>query len=181
MTRLEKMRQTLTVYYDDKDLMHDLSHIDRVLFTAQDLLDQSMDEVNEDLLHAGAYVHGLLDMEEDQLDQLLRSVDFNPIECKMIMKIANESRKDAFPMTMEGRYLHDAHMLEGGPAFEFIKSMVTGSLRGQSLHESLDYFEGQLMGKGLCFTEVGIAAYKETLSESRRLFQSLAKAVGYAE
>ncbi|MBX2872992.1 MAG: hypothetical protein KTR30_12850 [Saprospiraceae bacterium] len=51
----------------------------------------------------------------------------------LIIEVAWESQKEERPTTPEGLLLHDAHLLEGGKYFEIIKSLITGSVRGQSL------------------------------------------------
>ncbi|MGL4337470.1 MAG: hypothetical protein ACRCST_11325 [Turicibacter sp.] len=56
------------------------------------------------------------------------------------------------PQTLEAKILHDAHMSEGGgKTFLIVKSLITGSVRGQSLEETIDYIETHLLHKGQCY------------------------------
>ncbi len=91
-----KIRQFVEPFYNEKDLMHDISHIDRI------------------------------------------------ITC------AKESDKAATPKTLEGKIIHDAHLLEGGVYYGIIKSFITGSLRDQSLHETMDYYKDNILNKFKC-------------------------------
>jgi len=47
-------------------------------------------------------------------------------------------------------------MLEGGEYFLLIKSLITGSVRKQSLEETLKYFEEKVLYCGECY-------FKETI------------------
>jgi len=38
---------------------------------------------------------------------------------------------------MEGKILHDAHMIEGGKIYLIVKSLITGSVRGQTLEQTI--------------------------------------------
>ena len=58
-----------------------------------------------------------------------------------------ESGKESHPQTREGAYLHDAHLIEGGRTFGIAKCLVTGALRGQTLEETLDFIESNLLGR----------------------------------
>lgn len=41
--------------------------------------------------------------------------------------------------------MHDAHVLEGGKAYLIVKTLITGSVRGQSLVETLDFMERNVL------------------------------------
>jgi len=61
----------------------------------------------------------------------------------------------------------------GGKYFEIIKSLITGSVREQSLEETLNYFSEHLLDQGVCYTRIGKESYTETRQESRQIFESL--------
>ena len=57
------------------------------------------------------------------------------------IKIAWESQRSEIPETIERKILHDAHVLEGGKTYLIVKTLITGSVRGQSLLDTLKYME----------------------------------------
>jgi len=95
-----------------------------------------------------------------------------------ILKIAWESQKESKPTTIEGLMLHDAHMLEGGRNFEIIKSLITGSVRGQNLEETMTYIENNLLNKGHCYTKEGIKRYERMKDRTKEIFQELNAGIG---
>ena len=70
---------------------------------------------------------------------------------KDIVKIAWESQRSEVPETMEGKILHDAHVLEGGETYTVVKTLITGSVRGQSLEETLEFIEKHVLGANQCY------------------------------
>lgn len=67
-----------------------------------------------------------------------------------IVQIAWESQRPEFPETMEGEILHDAHVLEGGKTYFIVKSLITGSVRGQDLNSTISYIEDHVLDQNYC-------------------------------
>lgn len=53
--------------------------------------------------------------------------------------------------SIEGKILHDAHMIESRNTFLIVKSLITGLVRGQTLEEMIEYIEKNILGKGQCY------------------------------
>lgn len=47
--------------------------------------------------------------------------------------------------------MHDAHVLEGGETYTVVKTLITGSVRGQSLNETLEFMEKHVLGMNKCY------------------------------
>lgn len=77
-------------------------------------------------------------------------------EIQKIVMIAWESQRPEVPKTFEGKVLHDAHVLEGGKTYADVKTLITGSVRGQSLLETLDYMKNNVVDKNVCYIRIGI-------------------------
>lgn len=57
----------------------------------------------------------------------------NEEDIEVIIKVAWESQRPEIPETLEGKILHDAHVLEGGKTYTVVKTLITGSVRGSRL------------------------------------------------
>lgn len=68
-----------------------------------------------------------------------------------IITTAWESQKDRSAQTLDGKILHDAHMIEGGRTYLIVKPLITGSLRGQTLNQTIKYIEENILEKGCCY------------------------------
>lgn len=42
-------------------------------------------------------------------------------------------------------------MIEGGKTYLIVKSLITGSVRGQTLKQTIEYIENNILGKGICY------------------------------
>jgi uncharacterized protein len=90
-----------------------------------------------------------------------------------IMQCAEESGKDVSPKMLEGKILHDAHLLEGGESFGIIKSLITGTVRGQSLQETIDYYKNNLQGKFRCAFSENEKLLREREDFANKVIKSL--------
>jgi uncharacterized protein len=111
-------------------------------------------------------------MHESRIRQLFRDHGIMESTMNRVIEVAKESEKDASPATVEGRLLHDAHLLEGDENFLITKSLVTGSARGQSLAETLAYLETYL-GKHRCCSEQNQAEYERRVQIARTFIAKL--------
>lgn len=153
--------------------MHDWTHIERVHRTAQKLVNLASIHVDPSIVEAALMLHGIIYTIEPEIRQFLTSIGLPQPVLEMIIKVAWESQKEERPITPEGLLLHDAHLLEGGKFFEIIKSLITGSVRGQSLLQTLDYIEQNLLGKGQCYTVPGQKQYQKMKATTLMIYQNL--------
>ena len=148
MTLIEKVKVFVQTYYEGKDLMHNFSHIVRVLKLAEKIAKNC--QVDTELLIIGAYFHGVIHLDEEKVVNFLQSNKVDEKRIKKIVQIAWDSQKNSTSDLIEGKLLHDAHLLEGGKTYLIVKSFVTGTARGQSLSETIKYMEDNVLGKFKC-------------------------------
>lgn len=160
MINESELIEFVTPYYKDKDIMHDLSHIRRLSESASRLV-KSYPDADKEALHLAAYFHGFIYKHEDEVRNFLSNNSIEPDRIDYICKVAWESQKDEEPITLEGKILHDAHLIEGGKTFIIVKSLVTGTARGQTLEETIDVLENRILGRYQCYLPEGIEAYSE--------------------
>jgi uncharacterized protein len=141
--------------------LNDLSHIERVVHSARKLLKFYPEITDLDLIIYGCYFHGFIYAREDLIIQYLENQDLPQSQIDRIVKVSWESQKDEVPETLEGKLLHDAHMIEGGKTYLIVKSLCAGTARGQSLEETLDYFEANVLGRGKCYLPEAQPIYSE--------------------
>lgn len=157
MVMIEEIEAFVHLDYASRDIMHNLAHIHRLRRLAKEIARSY--EHDSDLLELGAYFHGNIAFKEAEIRQFLKDKQLQQHEIDKVVQIAWESQKESHAETIEGKILHDAHLLEGGKTFMITKSLVTGTARGQSLEETLQYLEEKILGKFECY-----------LPESQRLY-----------
>lgn len=151
MINIESLIDFVKPYYENKDIMHNLSHIDRVLNYVEKLIKVDNYNVNKEILIYAAYFHGFIYNSEKCIADWLKAEGFSINMIDSIINVAWESQKDEIAMTMEGKVLHDSHMIEGGKTYLIVKSLITGSVRGQTLEQTIKYIEDNILGKGVCY------------------------------
>lgn len=169
----EALNDFVFQYYAGKDIMHDLTHIERVLKTLVGLkkhINQKID--NEAVLYA-AYFHGFIYLDEKAIRNWLADQKFSTGRIDFIVKIAWESQKSEDAETTEGKLLHDAHIIEGGKTFWLIKSLITGSVRDQSLDETIEYFESNLLNGAKCYFEKSKEVHQQALGFAKEVIRDL--------
>lgn len=147
MVNMDSLLGFVKQYYEDKDIMHDLSHISRVLIYVGKLLRTGNYETDEDALKYAAYFHGFIYNSEEKIVEWLKCEKISSKMIEKIITVAWESQKDEVAQTLEGKILHDAHMIEGGKTYLIVKSLITGSVRGQTLEQTIEYMENNIFDK----------------------------------
>lgn len=175
---IEDIIEFVKPFYESKDIMHDFTHIQRIKIALKNLATKSKIHFNHKLAETALYFHGIIYSHEQLINEYLVSKNLPKEEVELIMKIAWESQKENKPTTNEGLILHDAHMLEGGRNFEIIKSLITGSVRGQAFGETMIYIERNLLEKGNCYTETGIEEYEIMKKRTKEIFEELKIGIG---
>ena len=93
------------------------------------------------------------------------------------MKIAWESQRSEIPETIEGKILHDAHVLEGGKTYLIVKTLITGSIRGQSLLDTLNYAEKNVLNQNKCYLPETIPLCEEMNIFTNSFFADLTEGI----
>ena len=175
---LQQIRNFVQPFYQTKDIMHDMSHLDRIKIVLNDLANHVDFSFDKNIAEAALYFHGIIYSDEEKVIQFLNKTGVEKDKIDFIVKAAWESQKEHQPTTNEGLILYDAHMLEGGKNFEIIKSLITGSVRGQSLEETMVYIETHLLEKGHCYTEEGKRRYEEMKRTTLKIYRELNEGLG---
>jgi len=175
---VEAIRTFVKPFYETKDIMHDFSHISRIQYILIDLYNSSDVKFNLEIAELALYFHGIIYSHQERIKDLLLELNVNQNLITKIVKIAWESQKESKPETLEGLFLHDAHMLEGGRNFEIIKALITGSIRGQNLNETMKYIEHNVLKKGQCYTVEGIKRYEKMKIRTHEIYNELNFGIG---
>jgi uncharacterized protein len=171
--QIEIIERFVTPFYAAKDTMHGLAHITRVLKKARYLARGYADQGDALVLAYSAYLHGLIYQEEARIRRFLESQGLAEQRVERIVRAAWESQKEEQPATLEGVILHDAHLIEGGRTFIVVKSLVTGTARGQTLEETLAYIEELVLGRFTCYLPEARRLYAEKETYARAFLDDL--------
>lgn len=169
------IREFAKPYYQNKDLMHDWTHIERIKLAWKHLIEKESLAHDSFIVEAALCFHGCIYSHEKEIRSFLQSLSVKDDQIEKIIQVAWESQKEEKPLTNEGLILHDAHMLEGGQYFEIIKSLITGSVRNQTLAETLKYIQNNLLRKGECYTPHGLKLYAQMKRQTSVIYNDLAK------
>ncbi|HYE08855.1 MAG TPA: hypothetical protein VEF53_01600 [Patescibacteria group bacterium] len=173
MINLNRLVNFVSPFYENKDIMHNLSHIERMITCAKMLIQEHGLKVDENIIIYGSYFHGFIYRDEELIKDFLREEDLSEEYVGRIVLAAWESQKDEDAKTSEGMVLHDAHLIEGGKTFLIVKSLVTGTARGQKLEETIDYIECNILGKGKCYYPLAQELYREKEEYAREFMREL--------
>ncbi len=164
-------------YYADKDIMHNMWHIELVLKSVEHILTLGQYEVDKESLTLAAYFHGFIYAAEPQVRRWMSERGYSAGTIDKTVLIAWESQRSEVPETLEGKILHDAHVLEGGKSYLAVKTLITGSVRGQTLCETLDYMEKHVLDKNVCYLPETIPLCEEMNHYASQLFCDLIKGI----
>ena len=164
-------------YYADKDIMHNMWHIELVKKMVSKILDGSSYEVDKVSLELATYFHGFIYKDEEKIRQWMRMQGYDEDMIFKTVKIAWESQRSEVPETIEGKILHDAHVLEGGKTYVVVKTLITGSVRGQSLADTLDFMEKNVLNKNMCYLPETIPMCDEMNAYTNRFFKDLTEGI----
>ncbi len=92
-----------------------------------------------------------------------------------IIKIAWESQRSEVPETIEGKILHDAHVLEGGKTYLVVKTLITGSVRGQDLESTLKFMNENVLDKNKCYLKETIPLCEEMNNYTNEFYKQIIK------
>jgi uncharacterized protein len=160
-------------YYENKDIMHNLRHIELVVKNVDRIIEAGKYVVDyEDLIY-GAYFHGVIKKSEKEIRRWLEEKNVPLKRIEKIIKIALESFRPEIPTTIESKILHDAHQVEGGKVYFITKCLITGTLRGQTLLETIDYVENNVLYNGDCYLPETKPIWEEANSFAKEYIKEL--------
>lgn len=164
-------------YYADKDIMHNMWHIELVQRMINRILAVSDYEVDKECLKLATYFHGFIYSDEKKIRQWMSKHGYSDEMISKTIQIAWESQRSEIPETIEGKILHDAHILEGGKTYVVVKTLITGSVRGQSLVDTLKYMEKNVLNKNKCFLPETIPLCEEMNRYTNDFFTDLTEGI----
>ena len=164
-------------YYADKDIMHNMWHIELVQKMINRILSLCDYSVNEECLKLATYFHGFIYSDEENIRQWMLGQNYDDETISKTIKIAWESQRSEIPETIEGKILHDAHILEGGKTYLVVKTLITGSVRGQSLIETLNYMEKNVLNQNQCYLPETIPLCDEMNRYTKEFFNDLKEGI----
>ena len=151
MINMDALREFVEPYYIDKDIMHNMWHIELVKRQVESIISLGNYQVDMESLVLATYFHGFVYSAENEIRYWLKAQQYTDEMIEKTVTIAWESQRSEVPNTIEGKILHDAHVLEGGKTYLIVKTLITGSVRGQSLLQTLDYMEKNVLNKNKCY------------------------------
>lgn len=164
-------------YYADKDIMHNMWHIELVQKMVDKILSASDYTVDEECLKLATYFHGFIYMDEEKIKQWMIGQNYNNEMISKTIQIAWESQRSEIPETTEGKILHDAHVLEGGRTYQVVKTLITGSVRGQSLIDTLDFMKENVLNQNKCYLPETAPLCEEMNSFTIKFFSELIEGI----
>ena len=164
-------------YYADKDIMHNMWHIELVKKMVKKIITAGNYEVEEECLLLATYFHGFIYRDEEKIRQWMTQQNYEEAFVSKTIQIAWESQRREVPETIEGKILHDAHVLEGGKTYLVVKTLITGSVRGQSLTDTLDYMKDHVLDKNECYLPETIPLCEEMNAYANQFFEDLVEGI----
>lgn len=169
--KLEELKTFAAPFYEHKDIMHNIWHIELVEKWVNRIIKAGHYDVDVEALIYALYFHGFIYSNEDAIHNWLASYEIPNAE--KIIKIAWESQRPEKPETLEGKILHDAHVLEGGKTYMVVKTLITGSVRGQSLLQTLQYLKDNVVDANKCYLPETIALCNEMNDYAKQFIKDL--------
>ncbi len=174
---INKLAAFSAPYYQTKDIMHNLRHIELVCKAAQHIIKAGKYAVDHDCILAAAYFHGFINSHEDNIREWLFAQGFTQAQTDKTITAAQESQTESQPKTLEGMILHDAHLIEGGKAYMITKCLITGSVRGQTLLQTIDYIGKNILFKRKCYLPETIPLFEEANKYTSDFLYELKKGI----
>lgn len=164
-------------YYADKDIMHNMWHIELVRKMVDKILSISDYDVDKECLTLATYFHGFIYSDEKRIKRWMKEQGYDKNMIAKTIKISWESQRSEIPETIEGKILHDAHVLEGGKTYLVVKTLITGSVRGQSLSDTLNFMEKNVLNKNNCYLPETIPLCKEMNEYTNEFFKDISEGI----
>ena len=177
MIEKKLLTEFIKPYYADKDIMHDMWHIELVERQMNKIIVAGHYSVNYEYLYLALAFHGFIYSDEQKIRDWLCEKGYTGEAIDQIVKISWESQRPKIPETLEGKILHDAHVLEGGKTYTVVKTLITGSIRGQSLLQTLEYMRNRVLGKNRCYLPETMSLCDEMNAITEKFFNELTEGI----
>ena len=177
MIEKELLTEFIKPYYENKDIMHNMWHIELVERQMNKIIDAGHYSVNYEYLYLALAFHGFIYSDEQRIREWLFEKGYTIESINQIVKISWESQRPEIPKTIEGKILHDAHVLEGGKTYTVVKTLITGSVRGQSLLKTLEYMRNNVLGKNKCYLPETMPLCDEMNAFTEKFFNELSEGI----
>ena len=177
MIEKELLTEFIKPYYENKDIMHNMWHIELVERQMNKIIDVGHYSVNYEYLYLALAFHGFIYSDEQRIRDWLFEKGYTIESINQIVKIPLESQRPEIPETIEGKILHDAHVLEGGKTYTVVKTLITGSVRGQSLLKTLEYMRNNVLGKNKCYLPETMPLCDEMNAFTEKFFNELSEGI----
>ena len=174
---MENLINIVEPYYEDKDIMHNMWHIKMVKQQIDKILKLGEFDIDYDSLIHAMYFHGFIYSDETAIRDYLKKNNYDDSKIEKIIKIAWESHRNEIPKTLEGKILHDAHVLEGGKTYLVVKTLITGSVRGQDLEKTLSFMKENVLNKNKCYLNETIPLCEEMNKYTNEFSKDLIKGI----
>lgn len=171
--KIEDIKIFSKPFYNFKDIMHGLKHIERIHKKALSISENYIDKIDMNVINCASYFHGFIYSDEKKITDFLNSMGVSSIAIAKILQAAKESQVSAMPESLEGKIVHDAHLLEGGNNFIIVKCLVTGTARGQTLEQTIEFIEKNVLGKGKCALQENKQEYAKRQQYTRDFLDEL--------
>lgn len=172
---IQKLKEFSAPFYSNKDIMHNLWHIELVEKWINKIIHLGNYTVDSEAMTYALYFHGFIYSDEETIRQWLTENHVCNID--KILKISWESQRPEIPETLEGKILHDAHVLEGGKTYLVVKTLITGSVRGQSLTETVRYLKDHVIDHNHCYLPETIGLCDEMNEYAKQFVDELEKGI----
>ena len=123
------------------------------------------------------YFHGFIYRDQKKIEWWLADNGLHDSEIQKIVKIAWESQRPETPKTFEGKLLHDAHVLESGKTYTVVKTLITCSVRGQTLEQTLNFIKNNVLNKNKCYLPETIKLCDEMNDYTNKFYNELIKGI----
>lgn len=170
---IDKLKNFIQPYCNKKDMMHNLCHIDRILESVGRLVKDGKYDIDMEIIIYAAYFHEFIDESKEELLNWLITQEISEDRIEKIIKLAMEMHKDEAPNSIEGKVLHDAHMIEGKKTYLVIKALIIGCSKKQTMEETINYIENSLANKKNCCLPQSEKFYFEQQEYTKEFIQTL--------
>jgi len=167
------VREYIDKFHKDKDEMHNTNHIDRLRFTARELCRKIGIPIND--INYALFFHGLTEKQKSDLGKFLVSYGFEKSRIERLIYLEQFTKKELIPSSDPEKLIHDTHVLEGGPYFSIIKSLVTGSLQSQPFNDTIDFFDTKILDGLKCYFPFTQRLLAEHIKTSKEVLENLRK------
>lgn len=161
----------VTPFYAEKDPLHGIDHARRILDAARTIASLESLSVDDDLLFYGSMFHGLAANNVAAIRSFFGESRATLGELVCGASIASLGKSVC--RTAEEQLLHDAHVIEGGSIYYYLKPLITGSFMRQSLSETLAFIDGMLSDAPLTYFPTTAARLSSFRAEARNLHARL--------